>query len=171
VRVTLGLTWGEDVRQGEGRFLRLLDFLVGENVRILKADPEIPLLYDSGVFYERERDELWLDVLELLIQGFEDCDGLCAYRTAEIQAHGWRALRQGDPGFRAAMKHRPRRIRAEPMLVTNTAPGRPGVYHCVSRYRINRRWYVDDPSARLGMNGGTIDPFVLGRWRSQRRVA
>ena len=56
--------------------LRLLNWLAQENARLLRARPELPLLYDSGVVYRRETDETWCDYLNMLAQGHEDCDGL-----------------------------------------------------------------------------------------------
>ena len=58
--------------------VRLLNWLAVENAVILRSRPDLPLLYDSGVVYRREPDETWCDVLNLLAQGHEDCDGLAA---------------------------------------------------------------------------------------------
>jgi hypothetical protein len=122
--------------------LRLLNWLAQENAIIVRAQPELPLLYDSGVVYRRELDETWCDYLNMLAQGHEDCDGLAAARAGELIAKGWRALSQGDQGS-------------------------PGLYHCIVRYRVGRTWHRDDPSARLGMHGGRIDPLVKQRWSAR----
>ena len=152
--------------------VRFLNTLALENAHILKANPDLPLLYDSGVVYKREKVETWCDYLTTLMQGHEDCDGLAAARAGELIAKGHKALRPGDAGYQAAKQLRLRSIPAEVYLTTRNPPGVPGLYHCVVRYRLKRRWdwLKDDPSARLGMNGA-IDPVVLRRWRANRRNA
>lgn len=147
--------------------VRLLNWLAEENARILLADPQLPGLYESGVRYEREQDETWCDYINLLMQGHEDCDGLAAARAGELLARGSRALKARDPkdperypgddGLRDALTQERRagkrlaRINAEVMLRTRTPEGVPGLYHCIVRYEIGGRWFIDDPSARLGM--------------------
>jgi hypothetical protein len=135
--------------------VRLLNWLARENAIIIASMPGLPYLYESGVFYRREKEEVWSDYLNLLGQGHEDCDALAAARAGEIMARGWRALspRLGDYGWRLARDLRLRRIYAEVVLRTRTVPGETGMYHCIPRYRIAGRWYYDDPSARLGMYG------------------
>jgi hypothetical protein len=147
--------------------LRLLNWLAQENAILLRAQPDLPLLYDSGVTYRRETDETWCDFLNMLAQGHEDCDGLASARAGELLARGWRALRPGDDGYDDAVRERPASIPAEVMLTTRSRPDNPGLYHCVVRYQVAGRWRRDDPSARLGMNGGRIDPLVKERWASR----
>ena len=145
--------------------VRLLNWLAQENAVILRARPDLPLLYDSGVVYRREVDETWSDYLNLLAEGHEDCDALSAARAGELIARGWKALAPGDEGYELAARTKPATIPAEVMLRTRTPRDRPGLYHCVVRYPVGGRWFRDDPSARLGMHG-TIHPSV---WR--RRLA
>jgi hypothetical protein len=147
--------------------LRLLNWLARENAILLRAQPDLPLLYDSGVTYRRETDETWCDFLNMLAQGHEDCDGLAAARAGELMARGVRALRQGDEGFAAAMQAKAASLPAEVLLTTRSEPDAPGLYHCIVRYRVGSRWFRDDPSARLGMNGGRIDPLVKQRWAAR----
>lgn len=144
--------------------LRLLNWLAQENAILVRAQPDLPLLYDSGVVYRRETDETWCDYLNMLAQGHEDCDGLAAARAGELIAKGIGALRPGDAGYEDARRAAPGTIPAEVMLTTRSTPDQPGLYHCIVRYRVGRRWHRDDPSARLGMNGGRIDPLVKARW-------
>jgi len=153
--------------------LRLLNWLARENARIFlsydkrartKGEKPLPGLYESGVRYEVEKGEIWCDYLNLLMEGHEDCDALAAARAGELLARGWRAMRPADPrdpvkypgdqGYAAAMRLRPRSIRAEVMLSTGGKPGEPSLYHCITRYWIGGREYRDDPSARLGMLTG-----------------
>jgi hypothetical protein len=147
--------------------LRLLNWLAQENALLLRAQPELPLLYDSGVTYRRELDETWCDYLHMLAQGHEDCDGLAAARSGELLARGWRALRPGDEAYELAQRSRPASLQAEVMLTTRSEPDNPGLYHCIVRYRVDGQWFRDDPSARLGMYRGRIDPLVKQRWAAQ----
>lgn len=72
--------------------------------RKAKGHP-IPLLYKSGVRYEREpwRFEEFADVLTVLSRRWGDCDDLCAWRVAELLEQGekasvriyWRPRRKG----------------------------------------------------------------------------
>jgi hypothetical protein len=142
--------------------LRLLNWLASENAVILRARPDLPLLYDSGVVYQREEDETWSDVLNLLAEGHEDCDALSAARAGELIARGYKALAPGDEGYELAAKLKPASIPAEVMLRTRTRPDRPGLYHCIVRYPIGKSWFRDDPSAKLGMYG-SIAPSVWKR--------
>lgn len=152
----------------EDRLLRLLHWLAQENAAILTRCPQLPLLYDSHVVYQTERGEIWSDVTHTLIAGHEDCDALAAYRAGELMARGAAALRRGEPGYARARRLRLTSIEAEPMLTTRTKPGERGLFHCIVRYRIGGRWYQDDPSARLGMNG-RFDPRILGRRAGNRQ--
>lgn len=143
--------------------LRLLNWLAQENARLLEERPELPLLYDSGVVYQRENDETWCDFINMLAQGCEDCDGLAAARAGELMARGWQALRPGDAGYELARRGNLKRLRAEVLLRTNATADEPGLYHCIVRYKVGDQWHRDDPSARLGMNG-QIASEVQQRW-------
>jgi hypothetical protein len=70
---------------------RLLDCLTGINSDYLRAHPETPWLYQSGVRYVTEPpgEELWLDIPHCLETGGVDCEDLACWRAAEIQVrHG-----------------------------------------------------------------------------------
>lgn len=134
--------------------LRLLNWLAQENARILKARPDLPGLYASGVRYRREPDEVWCDYLTMLAVGFEDCDGLAAARAGELLARGYKALGPKDPGYTWGHTRRLKSIEAQVLLLTRSGKFEPGMYHCIVRYRVGGRWYRDDPSARLGMPTG-----------------
>lgn len=60
MKISLKMAFAEDVA------LRLLNWLAQENARILRARPDLPGLYASGVRYRREPDEVWCDYLTLL---------------------------------------------------------------------------------------------------------
>ena len=161
MNITVRLSFSEQAA------LRLLNWLAQENAILRRTQPDLPLLYDSGVVYRPERDERWSDLLCTYIAGQEDCDALAAARAGELLALGWRALRKGDAGYEQARRSRPDTIQAEVYLTTQNPEGQMGLYHCLVRYRIDGVWFSDDPSARLGMNGGRIDPTIQARWAAR----
>src|SRR5262245_3106128 len=79
----------------------LLETVVDHNCDILRANPWIPTLAESG---ERFRDEPWAvgphrlrggleqftHLLEVLRRKWGDCAQLCAWRVAELRVGGWR---------------------------------------------------------------------------------
>jgi hypothetical protein len=138
---------------GEWKSVRLLNWLAEWNAYVLTKKPGLPGLYESGVRYYRETEETWSDFVNLLAQGWEDCDALAAARTGELKARGWRALRPGDDGYAEARRRKLRTFEARVFLRTRRRPGKPGLYHCLVKYRLgpDRKWFYDDPSARLGM--------------------
>ncbi len=135
----------------EWEAVSLLNWLAGVNARILRENPGLPGLYQSGVVYKRESEETWSDYINLIAQGWEDCDSLAAARAGELVARGANALRKGDGGYAEAKRRRLSTIPAEVFLRTRAPIDVPGLYHCLVRYRVAGRWHLDDPSARLGM--------------------
>ena len=57
------------------------------DVAYLRANPQVPLLYQSGVHYEEEPpgQEDWQDIPTTLSLGYGDCEDLCCWRAAELQ--------------------------------------------------------------------------------------
>lgn len=147
MRIALKLAFDEHAA------VSLLNWLAEQNAALLRERPELPLLYGSGVVYRRERDETWSDALNTLAQGWEDCDALAAWRAGELMARGHRALSPGDGGFDEAHRRKLESLPAECFLRTRAPAGQTGLYHVVVRYQVGRRWFRDDPSARLGMYG------------------
>ncbi len=106
---------------------------------ILAYKGKIPKLYDSGIRYRMEPpgQEDWLDVLACLSafrdeqnggkQATIDCEDLCCWRAAELQAEG---------------------IAAHPVFVWRKLEDGSHLYHIVVRYPDGR---IEDPSRRLGM--------------------
>ena len=135
----------------------LLNWLARCNARLLRERPSLPLLYATSVRYGREEEETWSDFIQLLAQGWEDCDALAAARAGELLARGWRALSPRDPGYASAKAANLTSIPAEVALTTQLRPGEHGLYHCVVRYVVNGVAWFDDPSARLGMLPERLD--------------
>ena len=153
----------------EASAVTLLNWLARENARLFRERPQLPLLYDSGVVYQREPDqEEWGDYAHVLAQGHDDCDSLAAARAGELLARGWKALFPGDEGYEEARRSRPASIQAEVYLKTRVPEGQTGLYHCVVRYKLAGRWFYDDPSARLGMYDGQISERQRERWRQAK---
>lgn len=72
---------------------RLLDALVLINMDWLRAYPETPKLYESGVVYKKvvppgEDDDPWQDIPSTLSLGYGDCEDLACWRVAELRMSG-----------------------------------------------------------------------------------
>lgn len=101
-----------------------LEALIVANLVYLRANPQTPLLYNSGVRYARTVE--WDSIPDLYARGVGDCKSLSAARVAELRARGAKA----KPVFRFIVK--PNGGRDFHILVL-TSQG----------------W--DDPSRKLGM--------------------
>lgn len=126
------------------------------NARRMKelGPTKIPPIYQSGVVYRIEgAPELWWDAEEIVAQGFDDCEGLAAYRAGELIQNGY------DAGVAV------RRIDAHMV----GKPGRSGggrQYHAITRVDMpDGRVLYDDPSMRLGMPC----PAAYIEWADKRR--
>ncbi|MFZ5480637.1 MAG: hypothetical protein ACOZNI_27995 [Myxococcota bacterium] len=151
MNITVALTFNE--RDA----VSLLNWLARCNARLLRERPSLPLLYATSVRYAREEEETWSDYIQLLAQGWEDCDALASARAGELIARGWRALSPRDPGYTEARAARLESIPAEVALTTHVREGGHGLYHCIVRYVVNGSVWFDDPSARLGMLEERLD--------------
>ncbi|MDP2314863.1 MAG: hypothetical protein Q8P41_18320 [Pseudomonadota bacterium] len=160
MNITVALTFNE--RDA----VSLLNWLARCNARLLRERPSLPLLYATSVRYAREEVETWSDYIQLLAQGWEDCDALASARAGELIARGWKALSPRDPGYAAAKAAGLTSIPAEVALTTQVRPGDHGLYHCVVRYVVNGTVWFDDPSARLGM----LEEHLDGRQCHERIV-
>ena len=114
----------------------LLDALVRIDVAYLKRHRRTPGLYQSGVRYQAESIgvEDFRDIPTILQYGRADCEGLAAWRVAQLRV-------QGD-------EHGRRDRRAKTRIRMRRMPNGTPLYHIQVR-RGNGR--TEDPSARLGM--------------------
>jgi hypothetical protein len=96
----------------------------------LRAHPEVPPLYTTGVRYEEEPpgQEDWQDVRTTLKKGVGDCEDLACWRAAELR------VRDG--------------VDAWPTYLWRARPRGGMLYHIQTEYPDGR---VEDPSRRLGM--------------------
>lgn len=116
----------------------LLDALYESNVAYLKANPNTPGIYDSGVgkkpriHYEMEPrgQEDWKDIPTCLKDGFGDCEDLACWRAAEL-----------------TVRHR---IKARPAFKWTVQADGSYLYHIFVVYPGGQ----EDPSKKLGMNAG-----------------
>lgn len=136
-------------------WLEVFNALADDNARLV-SDGRVPPLYGSGVRYQREPSERWINALQVYRQGHGDCEDLAAWRAGELRALGWRALLPSQEGYATARARHMASIEAEVAL---TREG-DNLFHAITRYRVGPNWYLDDPSARLGMLG-TTDHEVL----------
>lgn len=160
------------VTKTEQGLVELLNWLARHNARLLRERPDLPLLYESGVRYQREFPEVWCDYLAMLDQGHEDCDGLASARAGELMAWGWEAMSPEDGGYHLARSLELETIPAWVLLRTSGQHGTPSMYHCVVLYKVGNTWWRDDPSARLGMfRDGDRHPYNQGEAFPEQRLA
>ncbi len=141
VSFRLQLFGSEAERASSERILRvLLRALAAADVEYLRAHPNTPALYESGVRYRAERvpREFWKGVAETLQDRHGDCEDLACWRCAEL------VVRE--------------RIAAEPVFRYRRV-GRLSVYHILVRYPDGR---IEDPSVVLGMGQGGATRRQLG---------
>jgi hypothetical protein len=89
LRVGLAKAGPEFSRQNK-KLLWLLEALIKCNMIYLASHPRTPLLYASGVRYQREPrgKEEWQDIPGCLKLMRADCEDLAAWRTAELRHRG-----------------------------------------------------------------------------------
>lgn len=77
-------------RQRETVLRLLLEALVAHNAAYLRAHPDTPGIFESGVRYQLDdpRRETWKDIAETLSLGAGDCKDLVAWRLAELRTLG-----------------------------------------------------------------------------------
>lgn len=109
-------------------FEAALEGLTRVNQLLLRTNATpIPPLYQSGVRYRRERDDVWKHCLDVIRDGWGDCEDLACWRAAELRQSG-----------------KPARVR-----VYKSAPH---LWHVV--VQIGDSNVCEDPSRMLGMKGG-----------------
>ncbi|TXH50455.1 MAG: hypothetical protein E6Q97_20495 [Desulfurellales bacterium] len=131
-----------------------LDALVETNVLVMREAKErgtpLPPLYSSGVVYREEPKgvEEWLDCLEIVRRGFDDCEGLGCFRAAELRV-------QGLTNARAVWKYwqNPVSLSQTYHIVTHYAPPIGGFKFPEHAKPIGNGIYEEDPSKVLGMSG------------------
>jgi hypothetical protein len=109
------------------------------NCAWMMINPDAPNLYDSGVLYRRDPErelvaELWLDAPNILMRGYDDCEGLSSFLAAEMRTKEQNSV--SDRRWPAAA------VWLKPTKV-------PGSWHAIVRdAETGKTW---DPSRVLGM--------------------
>lgn len=104
-----------------------------------KLGQRAPLLYGSGVFYERDPErelvsENWWDIPTILATGSDDCEGLACYLAAEMRVRAPNSVSEKRHPTAAVMLKATRRRKMWHAIVVDKITG--------------QRW---DPSRQLGM--------------------
>lgn len=137
ITFVIDLFKGEEERELSHETLRYVLFaLMLADCAYLRAHPETPNIYESGVVYRLEppRQEDWLDIPSILKAGNGDCEDLACWRAAELR-----------------VRHN---IKAEPTFKWTVRPNGAYLYHIQVKLPPMRGETVsriEDPSRRLGM--------------------
>ena len=137
-------TPGADSEHGMVVLKTLLRALTQINEDWLRRIPDLPLLYQSGVRYQREEKgkEEWTDCVETYERGWGDCEDLVCWRVAELRVRY--GIREARPDFTLRL-----------LPSENGGPPRR-VFHIIVRIGPDR----EDPSLKLGM--GRRDAWMDG---------
>ena len=118
-------------------YSRALEGLVGVDEEILRRNPDLPTLYESGVKYKLPPHRVWRYPHEIVRDGWGDCEGLSCWRAAELHVSG------ADPDARVMVyRSGPRRWHA----VVGRGDGLiddPSIV-CGMRERQGMPWTVDE---------------------------
>jgi len=131
ITFVLNLFKGEQDRELSHASLKtLLMALMHVDILYLRAHPETPRIFESGVRYAEEPpgQEDWQDIPTTLKLGIADCEDLSCWRAAELR------VRHG--------------VQAEPTFIWKLRPNGGYLYHILVRYPDGR---IEDPSRTLGM--------------------
>lgn len=123
------LSVGLGVPSSCGTYSAALEGLTGVNEVLMRRDPSIPPLYESGARWELRpndpSDTRWRYADEVATEGWGDCQALAAYRAAELRVNG-----------------------TDPQAHVRVYPTGENKYHAVVARGDGR---VEDPSVALGM--------------------
>jgi hypothetical protein len=161
---------GEDHRLSQNKLLYALEGMVRANQDYLRAYPETPLLYRSGIRYQREPDgqEEWCDIPNIIAAGWGDCEDLAAWLVAELRekfkmpARPFLRFRKKAGEFHYhALLTIPHHYVWKPVMhpqknipLLDPQTGRPAAMRAPVFTGKMGEFVFEDPSARLGMYGG-----------------
>ncbi len=118
---------------------------IDERILSSGVGAKIPPIYQSGVRYKREPQDVWRHVGDVLKSGWGDCEDLSAWRAAELRVSG------EDPKAHVA--------------VYQSGPRR---YHAIVARGDGS---TEDPSRRLGMKPRGKSPMGTLEGRSMKKSA
>lgn len=123
-----------------------LEGLVQVNDRLMDRHPGLPRLYDSGARWRNIPHSNWRNAVRIAVEGWGDCEGLSAWRAAELRRFG------EDPAARVGCYHTgPKKYHAIVIRGDDTIED-PSIY-CGMRPRVGM------PQTREHMN------YINGVWR------
>lgn len=133
------------VPTGAGPYSAALEGLTALNEYILRANPQTPRLYESGVRYTKDSTDTWRDLTKVLATKSGDCEALSTWRTAELRVSG------EDPNAS--------------VVVYKTGPTK---FHAIV---LRGDGSLEDPSVELGMKppSGLLDAYAS--WNSAVEAA
>lgn len=172
----------QDHKLSQQKLLYAYECLVRANQEELKAHPQIPLLYESGVVYKEEPPghEDWADIPTVMQNRWGDCEDLGGWLCAELRTV-WkipcrpflRFRKRGGSYHYHALVILPNRyvwdwelLKSHGQTVLGT-DGKPVVKQ-VRKPVFEAPFIFEDPSLRLGMRGGVFSyqnayPQILAR--------
>lgn len=76
--------------------LHLLELLISINIDYLRANPDLPPLYETTIYYDRvipvgREDDDWADIPTCITNGYADCEDAACWRIAELRLWGFHA--------------------------------------------------------------------------------
>ena len=132
--ISLGVFSGPGDRIISHRALHhLLEALVRIDIDYLRANPNTPEIYRSGIRYHQDiltngDDDDWQDIPTILRFGYGDCEDLACWRTAELIVRHNQA--------------------AEPLIIWKEDKDGSQLYHILV---LRPDGQIEDPSKTLGM--------------------
>lgn len=139
----------------------------------------IPALYDAGVRYKTEPREVWRHALDVVNEGWGDCEDLSAYRAAELRVSGedpGAAVRTFQTGHRRyhAVVMRGDGTLEDPsrVLGMNVPAGREHLYDNIDGPSVSgaNAWIGADPLPGETELTFQLQPMAGGGWRGLIRV-
>lgn len=157
----------QDHKLSQQKLLYALEAMVRANQEELKAHPQIPLLYESGVVYQQEPKghEDWADIPTVLKQRWGDCEDLAAWLVAELRsvwgipARPFLRFRKKDGNYHYhALLILPNTYRWDWEIVRKNGrpvmgPSGKPLLKRVRKPVFKAPFVFEDPSLRLGMKG------------------
>ena len=132
----------------------MLFALYSANCDQLRAFPGLPMLYESGVIYQREEEgqEDWQDIRSTLEYGYGDCEDLACWRAAELRVKGIGGRKINAHPFLRYRRIMPGRLMYHVMVEWPKEQARFGRSRGVHLLAWKGK-VLEDPSAALGMRG------------------
>lgn len=160
----------QDHKLSQQKLLFAMEALVRANQEELKAHPQIPLLYESGVVYKEEPKghEDWADIPTVIAQKWGDCEDLAGWMCAELRevwgvpCRPFLRFRKKDGAFHYhAILILPNRYTWDWEIARQggkalLGPDGQPLVKKIRKPVFETPFVFEDPSLRLGMRGGVF---------------